>query len=193
MAQIVLGIGTSHGPMLVTETETWEARVPADKVNRHAWKGQSWSYDELVQARADEQLAEQVTRSVWDERQAVCQRNIERLADVFEEARVDVAVVVGNDQMELFDNSLNPAFGVHYGDTITNHEFSEERLKRLPPGIEISLPGYIPSGGADYRGCPELGLHIIKQAIADEFDVAAMNKLPKVEKPHATGRCQASW
>ncbi len=27
MAEIVLGIGTSHGPMLVTETESWGLRV----------------------------------------------------------------------------------------------------------------------------------------------------------------------
>lgn len=187
MAEIVLGIGTSHGPMLVTETETWGARVPADKVGRHAWKGRSWSYDELVDARAGEHLDAQVTQAVWDDRQAVCQRNIETLADIFEAARIDVAVVVGNDQMELFDNSLNPAFAVHYGDSITNYEFTPERMKRLPPGIEISLPGYIPRGGAEYRGCPPLARQIIAQAIGDQFDVAAMDRLPRPETPHAFG------
>ena len=30
MADIVLGIATSHGPMLVTAPEQWEARVAAD-------------------------------------------------------------------------------------------------------------------------------------------------------------------
>lgn len=187
MARVVLGIGTSHGPMLVTETETWGQRVPADKVSLHAWKGESWSFDALVKARAGEGLADQATQSVWDERQAVCQTNIERLADIFEAAEIDIAVVIGNDQMEIFDNSLNPAFAVHYGETITNYEFSEERKKRLPPGIEVSLPGYIPAGGAEYPGCPGLGLKIIEQAIADEFDVAAMNRMPKPETPHAFG------
>ncbi len=65
MAKVVLGIGTSHGPMLVTETETWGGRVPADKVNMHAWKGGSWSFDDLVKARSGEGLAEQATKSVW--------------------------------------------------------------------------------------------------------------------------------
>ncbi len=187
MAEVVLGIGTSHGPMLVTETETWGQRVPADMANIHAWKGTSWTFDELVKARAVEGLAEQAVQQVWDQRQAICQRNIEQLADIFEQSRIDVAVVIGNDQMEIFDNSLNPAFAVHYGETITNYEFSEERKKRLPPGIEVSLPGYIPEGGAEYRGCPGLSRSIIAQAMADEFDVAAMDRMPKPETPHAFG------
>ncbi|HWW63813.1 MAG TPA: protocatechuate 3,4-dioxygenase [Sphingomonadaceae bacterium] len=187
MAEIVLGIGTSHGPMLVTDTEIWGARVPNDKVSLHAYRGGTWSYDQLLKARADERLDEQITKEVWDERQARCQANIEQLADLFAEAKVDVAVVVGNDQNEIYRNSLNPAFAIHYGETITNYEFSPERMKEVPPGIEQSLPGYIPRGGAEYSGCPELALKIIEQAIADEFDVAAMNAMPRPETPHAWG------
>ena len=74
MAEIVLGIGTSHGPMLVTETESWGLRVPADKANKHAWKGGTWTFDELVEARAGERLGEQTVKRVWDERQARCQQ-----------------------------------------------------------------------------------------------------------------------
>lgn len=187
MAEVVLGIGTSHGPMLVTDTETWGARVPADRAGRHMWKGRSWTFDELVAARSGEGLAEQTTKMVWDRRQAACQANIEKLADIFEEARIDVAVIIGNDQNEIFRDTLNPAFAVHYGDTITNYEFSEERKRELPPGIELSLPGYIPTGGAEYPGQPELALRIVEQAMADEFDVAAMASLPRPETPHAWG------
>ncbi len=187
MAEIVLGICTSHGPMLVTETETWGGRVPADKVAIHAWRGGDWSWDDLIEARRDEDLSTQANKQVWDQRQAQCQAQIEHLADIFAEARIDVAVIVGNDQNEIYRNSLNPAFAVHYGDTITNYEFSPERLAELPPGIAVSLPGYIPAGGADYRACPELARAIIAQAIADEFDVAAMDRLPRPETPHAWG------
>lgn len=187
MAQIVLGIGTSHGPMLVTETEIWGARVPNDKATIHAYRGRDWTYDQLVEARAEERLGRQVTRPVWDQRQARCQTNIEHLADIFAKAKVDVAVIVGNDQNEIYRNSLNPALAVHYGDEITNYEFSEERMREVPPGVEKSLPGYIPIGGAEYAGCPELALKIIGQAVADEFDVAAMNAMPRPETPHAWG------
>ena len=187
MAEIVLGIGTSHGPMLVTETELWGARLPADRANLHPWRGRKWTFDELVEARRGEGLEQQITREVWDQRQIRCQEAIECLADVFAEAKPDVAVIVGNDQMEIFDERLIPAFSVFYGETITNYEFSPERMARLPPGIAESVPGYIPSGGAESAGHPELALKIIEQAMADEFDVAAMKALPKPETPHAFG------
>jgi len=187
MAEIVLGIGTSHGPMLVTETELWGTRLPADRANLHPWRGRKWSFDELVEARKGEGLDQQITRDEWDARQQRSQAAIETLADIFAEARPDVAVILGNDQMEIFDERLIPAFSVFYGDTITNYEFSADRLATLPPGIAESVPGYIPAGGAEYRGHPDLALKIIERAMADEFDVAAMKALPKPETPHAFG------
>ena len=72
MAKIVLGIGSSHGPMLVTETDIWDARVPFDKVVRHAWRNGSYSFDELVTARKDENLGRMVSKQVWDEQQVRC-------------------------------------------------------------------------------------------------------------------------
>jgi 3-O-methylgallate 3,4-dioxygenase len=60
-------------------------------------------------------------------------------------------------------------------------------MAKLPPGIDISIPGYIPSGGAEYRGQPDLAMEIIKQSIADEFDIAVMKELPAPETPHAFG------
>lgn len=187
MAEIVLGIATSHGPMLVTETEVWGARLPADRANSHAWRGRRWTFDELVAARKQEDIASQITAEVWRERQHRCQVAIEELANVFAAAKADVAVIVGNDQMEIFDERLIPAFSVFYGDTITNYEFSDERMARLPPGIAESIGGYIPPGGAVSSGQPELALQIIKRVMADGFDVAAMKALPKPETPHAFG------
>ncbi len=187
MAEIVLGVGTSHGPMLVTETEVWGARLPADHANTHSWRNRKWTFDELVAERRGEGLAEQITEDVWKERQRRCQVAIEELADVFAAAKPDVAVIVGNDQMEIFDERLIPAFSVFYGDTITNYEFSEERIAKLPPGISQSIAGYIPPGGAESSGHPDLARHIIERAMADEFDVAAMKALPKPETPHAFG------
>ncbi|MBC2778903.1 DODA-type extradiol aromatic ring-opening family dioxygenase [Parasphingopyxis marina] len=187
MAEIVLGIGTSHGPMLVTDTELWGTRIPADKAARHPWRGKLWSFDELVEARKDERLDLQISKAVLDERQARSQAAIETLADVFAEAEIDVAVILGNDQMEIFDERLIPAFSVYYGETISNTEFTDERIAQLPPGIAESIAGYIPPGGADYSGHPELGLAIIEGAMADGFDVATMKALPKPETPHAFG------
>lgn len=187
MAEIVLGIGTSHGPMLVTGTEQWKARLAFDQSASHAWRGGDWSFDQLVAERAGENLAATLTKEAMEARNRRCQDALDRLAEIFTEARIDVAVIFGNDQMEIFDERLIPAFSVFYGDTITNYEFPPERLAKLPPGIEVSLPGYIPEGGSEYAGHPELARAIIEQAMEEEFDVAAMKSLPKPETPHAFG------
>jgi 3-O-methylgallate 3,4-dioxygenase len=80
-----------------------------------------------------------------------------------------------------------PAFAVYCGAEIPNHELPEELMKRLPPGIDISIPGYIPPGGADYHGFPELGESIVRQAITDRFDVTILRKMPRPQTPHAFG------
>jgi len=187
MAQIVMGIGTSHGPMLVTGTEQWATRLAFDQSVTHAWRGKHWTFAELVEARAGENIAAKITREAMEAHNLRCQTALDRVAELFAEGRIDVAVIIGNDQMEIFDERLIPAFSVLYADTITNYEFTAERLAQLPPGIEVSLPGYIPKGGAEYAGHPELARSIIRQAMEEDFDVAAMKSLPKPETPHAFG------
>lgn len=187
MARVVLGMGTSHGPMLVTEPAIWQLRLPDDRGNMHPWRGRLWSYDELVEARSGDGLAAQITQEEMVARAARCRVAIAEMARVFDEVRPDVAVIVGNDQMEIFDDGLIPAFSVLWGDEITNLEFSETRMAKLPPGIKEAVPGYIPSGGATYKAVSDLGRHIIETAIVDGFDVASMKRLPKPETPHAYG------
>ena len=187
MAEIVLGIGTSHGPMLVTETATWSGRLAADLAAQHPWRGALWSYEQLVEARRHEGLRAQITPEEWDRRQARSQAAIERLADIFAQADPDVALIIGNDQMEIFDSRLIPALSVFCGTEIPNRELPPEVMANLPPGIDVSMPGYIPPGGADYRGVPELGEAIVRQAIADDFDVTMLREMPRPRTPHAFG------
>lgn len=187
MANIVLGMGTSHGPMLSTPPDGWGLRVPDDHRMRHHFQGRTWSFDELVVHRAAENLAEQIRPEVWARRHAQCRAAIAEMARVFDAVKPDIAVIVGNDQMEIFDESLIPAFGVLWGDTIINSVYTTERMARLPPGVSISVPGHIPPGGAVYAAIPQLGEHLIRGAINDGYDVAAMKKLPRDETPHAFG------
>jgi hypothetical protein len=190
MAKIVLGIGTSHGPMLSTPPAQWGQRVEADKRNREHWyKGKAFTFDQLVAMRKDEKLDAQITPSVWNERHAACQRAIAKLADVFAAAKPDVAVIVGNDQMEMFSDALIPAISVYRGEEIPNAFPEEEEIAKMPPGIPIAIPGHIPPQGATYRGLPELATEIIETAIADRFDVTSLGRLPAGvgHIPHAFG------
>jgi len=187
MAEIVLAIGTSHGPMLSTPPEGWDLRVPDDRRNRHPYRGKLWTFEELVELRRAERLGEQITLEVWRRRHAACRTAIGQLARLFETVKPDIAVLFGDDQMECFRRGVVPSLGLFYGDAFVNREYSPERRAALPPGIEPSLPGHIPPGGATYPGSPELALHLINAVQAEGFDLCAMRQLPENETPHAFG------
>ena len=105
---------------------------------------------------------------------------MDRLADKWEQIKPDVAVILGNDQNEIYEtDELNPAFMVFYGDVIPNYPQSEEDKKKLPPGVAEAEPGHATEVYTEYRGQPELGQHIIKTLMANEFDVAASKVWPK--------------
>ncbi len=53
MADIVLGIGSSHGPLLSTPPEQWDLRAKADRENKKHWfRGKTYDYEALLQERA---------------------------------------------------------------------------------------------------------------------------------------------
>ena len=52
MARIVLGIGTSHGPMLSIPPEYWKDRVAADRAEtKHPFRGGTYTFDNLAALR----------------------------------------------------------------------------------------------------------------------------------------------
>ena len=193
MARIVLGIGSSHSPMLSTPADQWGQRVDADKQNPAlAFRGEEHSFDELVARRAGEDLHHQLSPDMWRRRHDSCQRAIDRLADKLTEISPDIAVVIGNDQRELFTEDNTPAFTVYWGETIENRPRTAEQTARLPPGIAIAERGHAPPEDTVYPGLPALGRHIIEQLMADAFDVSTSNRLPAGSGyvngvPHAFG------
>ena len=69
MAEIVLGIGTSHGPMLSTPWEQWDQRVGFDRQNKKHWyRGGTYDFDQLVALRKDDGLAAEITPEKWQAR-----------------------------------------------------------------------------------------------------------------------------
>ena len=134
MAEIVLGIGSSHGPMLTTPPDQWNLRADDDRKNpQHHYRNRVWTYDELEAERAGEHLAKQLTPQVTRERFDRCQAAIATLAKVFAETAPDVVVVIGNDQMEMFWDGLVPMFSVYWGDKVPN--------SLPPPEVATWMPG----------------------------------------------------
>jgi hypothetical protein len=179
--------------MLSVAPEIWPERVKADRVNpQHFHKGKTYTFDELVALRKQENLGMQITPEVCRERHARCQQAITRLADIFVANRPDIAVVVGNDQMEVFTREHVPAFAVFWGEFVEGIPRTPEFLATLQPGIAAAEADRTPREYTRYPTVPELGRHIIEAAIHDGFDVAQLTRLTTGEigsnaVPHAWG------
>jgi OH-DDVA oxygenase len=186
MAQIILGMGVSHTPQLHTPAEQWDIRIDADRRNKaHKYRGKTYDWDGLKTLRQSENLANEAMLERRQERLRRAHQSLEELAQMFEGVKPDVAVIVGNDQHELFDDSITPAFTVFWGDSIENVPRSRDQIARLPAGIHIADHGHVPPRTEIYPGAPELGLRIIEHAIADNFDVAHSRILHKVDPEHS--------
>jgi OH-DDVA oxygenase len=194
MAKIVLGIGTSHGPMLSTPPEQWHLRAADDRrMPAHPFRDGTFGFDELVKLREHENLASQITLDVWRRRHVECQSAIDALAEAFERVAPDAAVIIGDDQMEIFTDFGIPAFSLYYGETIENVPFSEEQKAHMTPGVLIAEAGHHAAKTELYAGLPGLANHLIGALIREEFDVAAQKRLPDTKPfptsgiPHAYG------
>jgi hypothetical protein len=182
VAQIVLGMWTTHGPTLSTTPEEWLLRLPADHANKQHWyKTGRYSFDNLVEMRKGEGLAEKSSLEERTKRNAACRAAINDMADAYAAAKPDVAVIFGNDQQELFNENLMPAFTVFNGDTVWNEPSSDVQAAKHPPGIHAAEPGHKPSTYTEYPGHPDLANYLIGELVANEFDITRANTLPRLE------------
>jgi hypothetical protein len=188
MAEIVLGIGSSHGPLLTTPPEQWDLRAQADRENkRHWYRGKTWDYETLLRERAPGFAAEVTIESRRDRFQQ-CHRAMEKLTRKFAEVAPEAVVIVGNDQREFFEEGLTPSITVYRGAEIRN---VQHLAKDNPPGINIAEPGNAPSEGAAYPGATGLADHILDSLADEDFDLAQSDSTPKAAPrggiPHAYG------
>ena len=187
MAKIVLAMATTHGPQLHTTVEQWSLRVKADKSHRHPFRDGEYSFDELVALRKAEGLAEKSSFEAMTGYHHRCHVAMDKLADKWEQVGADIAVLLGNDQTEIYDtDTLNPAFMVFYGDAIPHYPANAEWQKKMGPGTAEAEMGHATPTFTQYRGCPELGQHIIETMCASEIDVAASKVWSKAAKNGAS-------
>lgn len=180
MAEIVLGMWTTHGPTLSTTPEQWLLRLPADHARKdHPFRGGKYDFPTLVEMRKGEDLARKSSLEERTQRSQACQAAVAKMADMFEAARPDVAVIFGNDQNELFLDDLIPALTVFDGETIWNEPASEDQAKKMAPGIHEAEWGHNPPKRTEYPGHRELAQRIIRDAIAGGFDLARSSRLPE--------------
>lgn len=187
MAKLVLGIGSSHGPLLTTPPEQWDLRAKADRENKQHWyRGRAFDYEALLAERTPGFAAE-VDVETRRERFTRCRAAMEQLGAKFREAAPDAVIILGNDQREFFDEGLTPAITVYRGAEIRNVRHMHEKT----PGLNIAEPGNAPEEGATYTGAPKLAEHILNTLADAGFDPAQSDKTPTSAPrggiPHAYG------
>lgn len=188
MAEIILGMWTSHGPTLYTTPENWDFRAAADRqVTDHPFRGNTYDFGSLVQLRRSENLSAQASLEERGRRYARCQRAIEVMANKFADVAPDVAVIFGDDQHELFLEDLAPAIAVFWGDMLWNQPSTEEQARGRPPSSLEAEAGYKPPAYTEYPGHPALGRHIIETAVAAGFDIAQFSRLPDFPGRRSSG------
>src|SRR5262245_6292583 len=105
MARIILGMGTSHAPQLSMPPSDWPLRVKADQNNPELWyRGKTYTFPELVQARVDQHLQDQLSPEQAESRYQACQRDIAEMSTILDRVAPDVCVILGDDQHEAFQD-----------------------------------------------------------------------------------------
>jgi 3-O-methylgallate 3,4-dioxygenase len=179
VAHLVAAFGTSHSPALASPAEDFVEHARRDETYTHHLdlEGKPATYAELVR-RADPSIAAEITPARIAARVAECAKAIARLSHAINAARLDVLLIVGDDQREQYRDENLPAFLVYWGERITNTvsdlpDSAPEYWKRARAQYHEA------AGPREYPVASDLGRHLIEFLIEQEFDVAHGRKLPR--------------
>ena len=134
MAQIALGIGTSHAPQLSTPPQEWGQRARADHRNPAlAFRGGDYSFAELSELR-NAAFAGECEPALQADRHRRSRAAIDELGRIVGDAGLDVLVVVSSDHKETFGDELLPQFAVYWGETCSTSRSPRRTWTRCRPG-----------------------------------------------------------
>jgi hypothetical protein len=176
MAEIVLGIGSSHAPQLALPPDQWWRRGDWDRHQAELWyQGRPVTFAQLAAERADERFEREITPEKCASRFDACQRAIGVLAETIERVAPDVAVIVGDDQHECFVEDNMPSIGVYWGDTVDTAPPAAHSGEgtQAPPALSR-----FPQVRTANPCAPDLGRHLIQYLIGAGFDPAHSRRLP---------------
>lgn len=179
MAKVVLGLACSHSPQLSSPVEVWYGHAERDVVNDAliGTDGKVRTFAELAQF-APPGIEEQLTNEVLAAKHARMQRGVTTLAELLADSEADVAIVVGDDQHELFLADGIPTFAIFWGDSIKDIPLDEEEFAALPPGIKESRWAIHGTEVEDLPVDRGLAEHIIRSLIRHAFDLTQFTEQP---------------
>jgi 3-O-methylgallate 3,4-dioxygenase len=177
LAEIVIGIATSHTPQLSSGVTMWPDHAERDRRNPRllGTDAEYHSYDELL-ALAGPDIGAELDPAVWDAKYERCQRAIAALSERLGPAEPDVAVIIGDDQRELFLDDGTPAFAVFAGDELVDMPPGGEALDRMPAGIRAAAWAVHATEPQRHPVAADLSEHIAAELTAAEFDLTLLRQ-----------------
>lgn len=184
MTEIVLGVGTSHSPLLAIDPALWVERAQDDlrKTELHLTDGRVVTYDELL-AESAGRYAERATPEVFAKQARQAQESLDLLAETIANANLDALIVIGDDQEELFSKAHMPALAIFNGDEIATHPKNEVN-PNLPNWYKEANLGYKMDAVHRYPNAKSVSDQLVEGLIAAGVDVAIASE---VADPHKAG------
>ncbi|HTE87119.1 MAG TPA: protocatechuate 3,4-dioxygenase [Dehalococcoidia bacterium] len=184
MAEIVLGLASSHAPQLEMQPENWKVYGDnARKQAEHWFEGKTYNFPELAELRAADHFERECNPESFQLRFNACQTAIEHLSETLKRVKPDVCILLGDDQHESFHDDNMPSIGIYYGPTVEDAPADGQG----PRFYSDPVVGRHPSERTTYPAEAGLGEHLIESLIENEFDVARSNKLPEGRHGGAIG------
>ena len=194
MAELVIGIGSSHSPMVAFVGDDWTEWGKRDLQHPLLFTrdGRHVTYDEWL-AEAGPRVVDRIDPDTCAEGARRVDEAVATLKAALEEAHVDVLIVIGDDQDEHLLSGNRPPFLIYHGESIHNDaaELREGRsLTEMAPGRHepdrdeltmgerISIGYREPDGVTHYPVAADLAEHLIDKALEADFDVASSDQLP---------------
>jgi hypothetical protein len=180
MADIVFGVASSHTPQLSSGVDMWDDHAARDRRNTRllGLDYEFHTYDELM-VDADPALAAELTPEVWQAKYQRGQDAVTVLCEQLAAAKVDVAVVIGDDQNELFRDDGIPAFGCYLGEQLVDLPHDAEALTRIPAGIQAASWAAHATSAEQHRTHPALSAHVLDLLVENNFDMLQFERQPE--------------
>src|ERR1700761_5617673 len=178
MANIVIGIASSHTPQLSSGVDMWSDHALRDQ--RYPLLGKDAEYHtyEETLAGADPELTRELEPEVWESKYQRVQTAIESLAAALAAANADLALVIGDDQRELFLDDGIPAFACFTGTELFDMAPDPESFAKLPKGIQAAYWAVHGEEKAIHPVAKELSTYIAERLALADFDLTVFPRQP---------------
>lgn len=170
MAEIVLGIGTSHTPSISMGAHWWPVHAAHFDPQLSGFP----DFEERCR-NAPDWLRAEIEPAVMERKHQAATAAIERLSEELKASRVDAIVVIGDDQLEVFPAESMPALALFAGETLVDLPSDFETLPESWKEADWARHSKVRT---EWPASRELGLQLVLALTERGFDVCQVTRQP---------------